>query len=215
MILVNFIPSSEVVRTRWWVYDLALAVTLLTGGFVLTAYMLGANYSQVDAIYQRSKNLERDLSEKSGVLALIETKNRQLSSLGLASEQIFAEDADKKTKSELPFVTYQLLTKLPADMWFTGLTAERKTKGQRHWQLTGESLSYGSIAKFLGALANDRGLKKGLQGSRLVIGQLRLAELEQRKGSAQPIRFTITLTTKDSRSRYAKSQADKPTDHRL
>lgn len=126
MLLVNFIPSSEVVRTRWWVYDLALAVSLLVGGFVLTAYTLGLNHSQVEAVALRSKKLETNLAEKAQVLSLIAAKNQQLRSLGLASERVFAEDADKVAKAELPFVIHQLLKKLPADMWLTRLEAQAK-----------------------------------------------------------------------------------------
>lgn len=213
MLLVNFIPSSEVVRTRWWVYDLALAAGLLIGGFFLTAYTLGANYRQVDAIYLRSKNLERDLKEKGKILGLVGTKNRQLASLGIASERIFAEDADKTMKTALPFVTYQLLTKLPADMWFTSFAADRKVAGSRRWRLTGKALNYGSIAKFLGSLANDGTLKKNLAAAGLKFGRLSLAKLEQ--PADKPIRYEITLVTKDINRRYAERQVPSKPGHRL
>lgn len=213
MILVNFIPSSEVVRTRWWVYDLALAASLLIGGFILTAYTLGANYRQVDAIYLRSKNLERDLKEKGKILGLVGSKNRQLTSLGIASERIFAEDADNTTKTALPFVTYQLLTLLPADMWFTELSAEPKLNDSRTWRLAGEALGYGSIAKFLGALSSDAELKKNFAKAGLKLGQLTLAKLRQ--PAQQPIQYEITLVLKDQNRRYAERQVPTQSDHRL
>lgn len=215
MILVNFIPSSEVVRTRWWVYDLALAVGLLIGGFMLTAYMLGVNYSQVDAIYQRSKNLERDLGEKSQVLSLVGEKNRQLKALGLTSERIFAEDADKKTKGELTFVTHHLLKKLPADMWLTKLEASPKHSGLRSWQLTGRARSYGAISKFLGALANDATFRQALAANKLSLGALSLKRLDRDMAKTDEIRYGISLTIKDESSRYAKRQVRQSTDHRL
>lgn len=218
MILVNFIPSSEVVRTRWWVYDLALAATLLVGGFFLTAYMLGVNHSQVEAITLRSKKLAQTLGEKSNVFTLVGARNKQLQALGLTSEKIFAEDADTRTKAQLPFVTQQLLTKLPAGMWLTHLEAKATVRGRREWQLAGGAFAYSSIARFLGSLANDSTLRQTLAKAGLALSDLKLSQLELAKspeGDTATIVYAITLVTKEQNRRYAERQDIQPTDHRL
>lgn len=208
MIFINFVPSSEIVRPRWWIFDFLLIFAIIIGGWMTVSYYLGQSYFQVEVVHQKAKLLKASFGEKKKLLAAIEIRNNYLDDLENNTEDVFVKDNFDKSKFNNVYTTEQILKILPSEIWLTEIDSKiLDTKNNAQiYSIKGQSNNFLPITRFLNELSNNRLFSQNLELKEQVINSIDLVEINLQENKNQPslINFHININFLKKKSRYAK-----------